>query len=481
MIGEGFLDIEITGTKNLHQYDELAKIFLQPSQYAVHGPDGEKREDGHKDVSKGKVTHLKYHVAADEAAGKFEDRYSSARKMYEDLARYTGKRPKWGVLTGIRPVKLAGEIADNILREKDEEEAFRETEEILKERYLANREKASLVMEILKYQGSTAGKAMDGRFSMYIGIPFCPTRCLYCSFTSNKADEKAMEDYVDALLREIAFAGEETAKRGITPESIYIGGGTPTALGDDLLRKVLGAVHENFDLKDLREFTVEAGRPDTINEGKLNVLKEYGIQKISINPQSMKQRTLDLIGRRHKVEDTLRAFEMARSAGISSINMDLIAGLPEENNEDFAESLEEVISLGPDKITLHTLAVKRASRLKEQDENFSYKDEEIREEMLAFAHRRLREEGYRPYYLYRQKYTSGNTENTGWCKNDDVGIYNIRIMDEHQSILALGAGGVSKRYYPEENRLERIPNVSNYEIYIEKIDEMIERKMKSFF
>ena len=226
---------------------------------------------------------------------------------------------------------------------------------------------------------------------------------------------------------------------------------------------------------------MEAGRPDTINEGKLNVLKEYGIQKISINPQSMKQKTLDLIGRRHKVEDTLRAFEMARNAGISSINMDLIAGLPEENNEDFAESLEEVISLGPDKITLHTLAVKRASRLKKQDENFSYRDEEIREEMLAFAHRRLREEGYRPYYLYRQKYTSGNTENTGWCKNDDVGIYNIRIMDEHQSILALGAGGVSKRYYPEENRLERIPNVSNYEIYIERIDEMIGRKRNALF
>jgi oxygen-independent coproporphyrinogen-3 oxidase len=234
-------------------------------------------------------------------------------------------------------------------------------------------------------------------------------------------------------------------------------------------------------MSELREFTIEAGRPDTITEEKLQIMKKYGVDRISINPQTMKQETLDLIGRRHTVEETVEAFGMANKVDIKHVNADLIAGLPDETFEDFKYSIDKMIEFGAENITIHTLAVKRASRLKEMDEEFNYKDEELREEMLLYAQKVLGEAGYKPYYLYRQKHTSGNTENIGYCKGDAVSIYNIRIMEEAQSNLALGAGGISKVYFPEENRLERVPNVSNYEIYIDRIDEMIDRKEKNFW
>ena len=226
---------------------------------------------------------------------------------------------------------------------------------------------------------------------------------------------------------------------------------------------------------------MEAGRPDTITEEKLHILKQCGVTRISINPQTMKQKTLELIGRKHTVEETDKAFDMARLIWDGSVNADLIAGLPEESFDDFRNSLDRIIAYGADNITLHTLAVKRASRLKEIDEEFNYKDEELREQMLGYAEEALRTAGYRPYYLYRQKHTSGNTENIGYCRNDAVSVYNIRIMEEAQSILAMGAGGISKVYFPEENRLERVANVSNYEIYIDRIEEMTQRKEKNFW
>ena len=210
-------------------------------------------------------------------------------------------------------------------------------------------------------------------------------------------------------------------------------------------------------------------------------MQDNGVGRISINPQTMHQETLDLIGRRHTVEQTREAFRMAKAAGFECINTDLIAGLPGEDYPAFAQSLDEVLELGADNITLHTLAVKRASRLKEMDENFNYREEELREKMLTHASETLRGAGFRPYYLYRQKHTSGNTENIGYCREDKISVYNIRIMEERQSILALGAGGISKIFFPAENRLERVANVSNYEIYIERIDEMIARKRNKFF
>ncbi len=432
--------------ENTSQYEELIKEFLQPSEY---GPEGD--------------TLLEYDFTGDKEEVK--------RQIYRDLSCATGKSPKWGILTGIRPVKLAGEMLDQ----------GKDPESVLKESYLVHDSKRALVRDILDYQRAKAGKPAPKSLSVYIGIPFCPTRCLYCSFTSNQVQQDQMEPYLAALKKEIEYAGSAAKNAGYKLETLYFGGGTPTTLNAGQLDSLLSKVSDAFAIGGVREYTVEAGRPDTITKDKLQVLIDHGVDRISINPQSMKQETLDLIGRRHKVEDVYKAFELAWKVGIEVINADLIAGLPEETEADFARSLDEIIRLGANNITLHTLAVKRASRLKEMDENFNYKDEELRESMLASAHETLRSRGYRPYYLYRQKHTSGNTENTGFCIEDRPGLYNIRIMEEAQSNLALGAGGISKIYFPEENRLERVANVSNYEIYIDRIDEMIDRKRKGFF
>lgn len=432
--------------ENTSQYEELIKEFLQPSDY---GPEGD--------------TVLKYDFRGDKEEIK--------RQIYRDLSRETGKRPKWGILTGIRPVKLAGELLDQ----------GQDPESVLRETYLVHDSKRALVRDILDFQLAKAGKPASKSLSVYIGIPFCPTRCLYCSFTSNQVQQEQMEPYLEALGKEIDYAGAAAKDAGYKLETLYFGGGTPTTLSADQLDALLSKVSHAFALGSVREYTVEAGRPDTITEEKLRVLIDHGVDRISINPQSMKQETLDRIGRRHTVEDVYKAFELAWKVGIEVINADLIAGLPEETEDDFAYSVKEILQLGANNITLHTLAVKRASRLKEMDENFNYKDEELRERMLASAHETLRGRGYRPYYLYRQKHTSGNTENTGFCTEDRPGLYNIRIMEEAQSNLALGAGGISKIYFPAENRLERVANVSNYEIYIDRIDEMIERKRKGFF
>ncbi len=432
--------------ENTSQYEELIKEFLQPSEY---GPEGD--------------TLLEYDFMGDKEEVK--------RQIYRDLSSRTGKSPKWGILTGIRPVKLAGELLDQ----------GKDPESVLKESYLVHDSKRALVRDILDYQRAKAGKPAPKSLSVYIGIPFCPTRCLYCSFTSNQVQQDQMEPYLAALKKEIEYAGAAAKNAGYKLETLYFGGGTPTTLSADQLDSLLSKVSDAFAIGGVREYTVEAGRPDTITKDKLQVLIDHGVDRISINPQSMKQETLDLIGRRHTVEDVYKAFELAWKVGIEVVNADLIAGLPEETEADFAHSLKEIIRLGANNITLHTLAVKRASRLKEMDENFNYRDEELRERMLISAHETLRSRGYRPYYLYRQKHTSGNTENTGFCLDDRPGLYNIRIMEEAQSNLALGAGGISKIYYPEENRLERVANVSNYEIYIDRIDEMIERKRKGFF
>lgn len=442
-----------TGTEKTNQYEELIKVFLRPEEYLI--------SDDPEEV----CAHT---------YGFTGDKDELKRQLYRDLESYTGKSPKWGILTGIRPVKMAGEML----------KAYGSTDEvrkILEKDYMIHPSKSSLVTEILGYQLEHAGRPEKKSLSVYVGIPFCPTRCLYCSFTSNQKPYGEIERYLDALEDEIRFAAEAAARDGFSIESFYIGGGTPTTLDEKQLRRLLEVIRDSFDLSKNREFTVEAGRPDTITSDKLDIMRSYGVDRISINPQTMKDETLEIIGRRHTADDVRAAFGMAKSNGMDVINADLIAGLPGEDENDFRGSLREVMELGANNITLHTLAVKRASRLKETDEEYNYRNEEIRERMLSDAAEILREEGFAPYYLYRQKHTSGNTENTGFCKGDTPSIYNIRIMEEAQSILALGAGGISKIYFPEENRLERVANVSNYEIYIERLEEMKERKRQGFF
>lgn len=453
------IKIKILHFKKQYLLEELIKIFLRPDQYELVSADYVPKEDE------------RLLVINEENSS---DKNQINREIYDQLSAVTEKKPEWGILTGIRPVKLAGELyermgsTDSVCR-------------ILTEAYYLSEEKAKLVVDMYLHQQKTCKTAAEKSAGVYIGIPFCPTRCVYCSFASNQVAASEIARYFEALLVEISYVGRRMQECGITAETIYIGGGTPTTLSAEQLEILLGAVEENFDLSKLREFSVEAGRPDTITEEKLAVLKKAGVSRISINPQTMHEQTLEKIGRSHSTEDILSAFEMAKRQGFDEINADLIAGLPGETTEDFIKSLEEIIALSPANITVHCLAVKRASRLVDIDRDFHYKQAERVSAQLSESRRILKEAGYIPYYLYRQKHMAGAFENTGYCKPGKDCIYNVRIMDEHQTIIALGAGGITKVYYPQENRLERVPNVTNYQEYIARIDEMLDRKEKNLF
>ena len=446
----------------VYELTEMARMFLPSSEFCILDRDpAEDEGNAVEDV----IIRLPDPITT---------RDEGKRWLYDRLKEHTGRSLEWGTLTGVRPVKLAGDLIAAGNSEKQAKEI------LIKEYYLSSK-KAELLMSVRKAQIPYLAEDITGTIGIYIGIPFCPTRCVYCSFPSNQVGYDKIKPYLEALEHEIRFAGEALACKGWYPETIYIGGGTPTVLEDADIERLLKAIRESFYMKRLRELTVEAGRPDTITESKLIILKENGVDRISINPQSMKQETLEKIGRCHCTSDVFSAFGMARNIGFKVINADLIAGLPGEEKEDFLNSLETVIGLSPQNITVHTLAVKRASRLKDIDDKYSYRQGEKVSVMLQAGEKALKGFGYIPYYLYRQKQMAGNLENVGYTFPGNECIYNIRIMEENQTILALGAGGISKVWYPEENRLERIPNVSNYEIYIERIEEMIERKNQGIF
>lgn len=436
---------------------ELIDQFIMPTQYKLF-------EDG-LDNDK-EIIDLKSALMG-------ESKDAIKREIFHKLSTSTGLRPEWGILTGIRPVKLCGELIDA--------HGLDEARRVLKNEYLIDDSKIDMIVKMYDYQIASFGKAKENSVGMYIGIPFCPTRCLYCSFISSQAENEKLEAYVDTLIEEIKAIGLRLDNSEFHIESLYIGGGTPTTLNENQLNRLLNAINKYLDIHGIKEYTIEAGRPDTINLEKLKIIKDHGCERISINPQSMKPETLVTIGRSHTPLEIEKAFELAHSLDFNSINADLIAGLPGEELSDFDASLEKIIGLGADNITIHSLAVKRASRLKDEDPVFHYKQSSITNSMTAKGFETLCNRGFEPYYLYRQKHMAGAGENIGYCKPEKAGLYNIRIMDEHQSILALGAGAISKRFYPEENRLERIPNVSNVGHYINRLDEMIERKDKMFF
>lgn len=396
------------------------------------------------------------------------------KSVFMVLHSYFGYKPPWGILTGVRPSKIVNEMLDNQL-------GIEEIKDRLSTHYFIDEDKIKLLINVCKNERKILENVTPKEISIYIGIPFCPSRCIYCSFTSYQAEEEKINQYLSALIKEISFVGSEIAKSGLQVETIYIGGGTPTVLTDIQMNTLLMHIDAYFDLKHLKEYTVECGRPDTINLDKLKAMKAHGVNRISINPQTMKSETLETIGRKHTPQKIKEAFQLARNSNIPIINMDLIAGLPGELASDFKYSLETILDLEPENITIHTLALKRTSKLKEIREEYCYEDEKHVKEMLRITSELLDKNRYEPYYMYRQKYMSGNYENVGYCKKDSACIYNVRIMEEKQTIIALGAGAISKVYYPFENRLERVPNVSNYEIYIERIDEMIERKRNLIF
>jgi oxygen-independent coproporphyrinogen-3 oxidase len=449
------------GAQSHNEYIELIKMFLRPSEFsAVRAAE---------DIGAGARV---IEVPADLAAAR--DKNAIKRFLYDRLAPLTGRAPEWGILTGIRPVKLFDALADGGADIGRARRRFRDE-------YYVSDAKTELTARIYALQRRLTAAPAAGAVGVYIGIPFCPTRCQYCSFASNQVPYSRIGGYLAALRREMDFVAAGMARKGLHAESVYIGGGTPTTLHEADLDELLDRTRRLFVGAETKEFTVEAGRPDTITAEKLRVMRKHGVGRVSINPQSMNAETLARIGRDHTAESVVRAFRIAREAGVPVINADLIAGLPGETAADFKRSLRAVLALAPENITIHALAVKRAAKLKEQDAEYSYETAEAAAEMLAAASAALAEAEYEPYYLYRQKQTAGNLENTGYARDGKLCLYNVRIMDERQTIIALGAGGSTKLYIPEENTLTRAFNVSNYEIYIQRLDEMLERKRRLLF
>ena len=388
--------------------------------------------------------------------------------LYELLRDYTGQDLPWGNLTGIRPTKIPMALL---------EQGWKNTEiaDYMRKTYYTSNEKTALSIMIANRERHILKDInYENGYSLYVGIPFCPSICLYCSFSSSPLSvwKNKVDTYLDALCKEIEACARIYRNRKL--DTIYMGGGTPTTLEPYQMDRLLTKIEECFDRSYLKEFTVEAGRPDSITREKLEVLRKHGISRISINPQTMNQSTLDIIGRRHTVEQTVEAFHLARELGFDNINMDLIVGLPGEEYEQVEHTMKEVTALDPDSITVHSLAVKRAARLnmfKDQYKEMTFTNNQQIMEMTA---RYAYQAGHSPYYLYRQKNMAGDFENVGYAKPDSAGIYNILIMEEKQSILALGAGATSKKVSGE--LIERTENVKDIKNYVERIDEMIERK-----
>ena len=395
--------------------------------------------------------------------------------IYRLLKEYTGRTLPWGFLTGVRPTKLATEMLEAGVDEAEIHSYFTDT-------CYTTGQKADICVEVAKKEQTLLGGIdFTEEYCLYIGIPFCPTRCLYCSFTSYPIATYGhrVDAYLDALEREMAYAAAVYKEKRLI--SIYIGGGTPTSVSAEQLDRLITMLKGHFDMSYVREFTVEAGRPDSITKEKLAVLRQHGIGRISINPQTMHDETLKVIGREHTVRQTVDTFALAREMGFDNINMDIIVGLPGETIAQVQETLKAICELSPDSLTVHSLAIKRAANLNARLEEYRDMIKGSTDEMLLTVDDSARALHMEPYYLYRQKNIPGNMENIGYSKDGKECIYNILIMEEKMDILALGAGASTKRVFHRENRIERCENVKYVEDYIDRIDEMIERKRQLFY
>ena len=390
--------------------------------------------------------------------------------FYRAGVQALGREPPWGGLTGVRPVKLP-------TRALEQGATRRQADRLLRDLYRVSAPRRALALDCAQATLAAKRTLAPEDVSLYVGIPFCPTRCDYCSFVSAGVGRtfSLMEPYVDALCREIAAAGAAVRRGGRRIKSVYIGGGTPTTLSPALLDRLMGALEGAFDLSACAEYTVEAGRPDTITAEKLSVLRERGCTRVSVNPQSMDDRVLAAIGRAHSAADILQAWDLVRRAGFPYANMDLIAGLPTDTPEGFRASLDQVLSLGPENVTVHTLALKKGSRLTLEKNGALPAPEQV-SAMLDYAWGALRAAGYAPYYLYRQKYMSGGFENVGWCRPGAESLYNICMMEELHTILSLGSGGVTKVIDPRAGSLVRQANPKYPKEYIETLDPILQAK-----
>jgi oxygen-independent coproporphyrinogen-3 oxidase len=487
------IDIQITPAQFEYDIQSLVQAFYPNHLFQVNGTP-------EKSYRKLKVVYDRYRITAQlynqdkklfeehlewdcseifetkksEQSNRKETKNVLKKLLYRLLSKDTGITLPWGNLTGIRPVKIPLMLLEQGIEEENIKKIMRET-------YLISEEKLDLAMEIAKRERKLlSGINYKEGYSLYVGIPFCPTTCLYCSFTSYPISlyKEKTEAYLTAVIKEIKFLGEKLKERELN--TVYIGGGTPTTLTANQLERLIMALKENFDFKTVKEFTVEAGRPDSITQEKLMTLKKNGVSRISINPQTMNQETLNIIGRKHTVEQVRKAFKAARECGLDNINMDFIVGLPEENEQMVTYSMEEAMKLNPEGITVHSLALKRASRLNIQKENYEGMHMENNTRLMNITKNYATAMGMNPYYLYRQKNMAGNQENVGYSKEGFEGLYNILMMGDYQDVWAVGAGAVTKLLSPDRKEGKRIDTVKNVDQYIERIDEMIQRKAKVF-
>ncbi len=460
----------------------IGRVEEKASHYVmVQLPDAEEIVIGN--IDKNTEVFLKPVYEEQPQAGEGKDiKYRIDVRLYHELKRITGRTLAWGILTGVRPTKIAMEKAEEGWTKEQFVPWFQQD-------CLVSRKKAELSWEIARReQALLQSLDCEEGYSLYIGIPFCPTVCTYCSFSSGALADWAdrVEDYLAALTKELIYIAEKSVKKRLN--TIYIGGGTPTTLTASQLERLLECIDTHFSREYLLEYTVEAGRPDSITRDRLEVLRKHGITRLSVNPQSMQQKTLDTIGRKHRVEEVPEAFCLARRMGFDNINMDLIAGLPGEDAKDMEDTLRQIRELLPDSLTVHSLAIKRAAKMEWADlKTDADKISRTLSEMVRMSSDAASQMGMTPYYLYRQKNIAGNFENVGYAKVDKAGIYNILIMEEKQSIIAAGAGASTKIVLKEPipmpgskkrkmTHLIRVENVKAIDAYIERIDEMIERK-----
>ena len=413
---------------------------------------------------------------AEELCADYEDcERRMAVLLFGLLSEITGYTPQWGILTGVRPSKLM----NTLIAQYGEESA----KEYFTDRLLVTPEKTGLAVSVAKAESKIMRMSDEKSFSLYISIPFCPTRCNYCSFVSHSIAQakKLLPEYVEKLCEEIRQTAEIAKALGLRLESVYWGGGTPTTLSAEQLNKICTEISADFDLSQLREYTIEAGRADTVTAEKLDVMKAAGVGRISINPQTFNDDVLSAIGRRHTVEDVKNVYALARQKGFDNINMDLIAGLTTDTFDSFCNSVDTAIELNPENITLHTLALKRSSAI--VTGGVDVESGETANKMLQYAQNRFYSAGYIPYYMYRQSRSLGNLENVGWCKSGYECLYNVFMMEECHTVLAVGAGAVTKLKEPFGRNIERIFNFKYPYEYISRFDTVLERKeyIKEFY
>lgn len=389
--------------------------------------------------------------------------------LYDTLGELTGFYPSWGILYGVRPARLMHATVEAV------------GEASAREKWLADRvqpKKLDLALEVMHHENRVIALSKENSYSLYVSIPFCPSRCSYCSFVSHSIEnaKSLIEPYVDLLCRELEAIGEIEKELALRLETIYFGGGTPTTLEANQLDKILRTIEKNFDLSTLREYTVEAGRPDTITKAKLDTLLAHSVERISINPQTFNDGVLEKIGRRHTSKQTLDAYELAVKCGFDNINMDFIAGLNTDTAESFKYSLDTAVELGAKSITVHNLALKSGAYLVTENEFFDLSEKTQVSEMIDYSYDKLKANGYYPYYMYRQSKSLGNQENVGWCQDGYDCLYNVYMMDETHTVLAAGAGAVTKLKNQKSGHIDRIYNYKYPYEYLKGFDEIILRK-----